>query len=687
MGANSQSRKHFSYKEQVARSVTWGHYFIFINILLSCLLGYGYVYAAPPTHDFLSFFYLHVSWLGHMSFLTVVVYLVLYFPLAFIGNYRIYRILAVAIASVLHSILLFDLKIFLMVKVHLSFTALNLIVRELDFDTGLNYNFLFIAVPLVIALECVFAKVTTHSLYREHHPYFVRSVLIIVGSCFISSHVLHIWADATHYERITLLRSTFPAHYPMTAQSFLNSHGWFNEQSDSAPSNLAAYLDYPLSPITVAEPSSLNVITIYLNGWSYQNLSEEQTPQLYQLQEQGYRFEQNYLLYPDELSNSFSANYGLPIKYSSAFYSSNTLPVMVGEMLRQDYVRRLLVSDIGLQSLQEQAGAPQSSAHAPTLTPTAAAGATVEARARREQHSAQWHQANHYLNALLLSHALRSNQLDLAPDAPTALTQALSEVRHYHDQVERPFALSLVINDLRQSKALRQQRLARALERTKAQLQAQQELSGAPALSAAELDQQARHTMQQKLERSENSLMAQTDVAVLEDLHYECTLREVDAALGDFVRSLKAQGVLEHTLLIITSNEGNRLITPTGQHYERARQHVPLIVLFPQKAQFQGVSSELTTSQDLYATIAREVLGITSPLGNFTLGADLRALTSREYLVADQAEALILVGKRDNIVYVQDGASLIERDGARVEGRPELESLIEATRDLNRFMQ
>ena len=57
MGANSQSRKHFSYKEQVARSVTWGHYFIFINILLSCLLGYGYVYAAPPTHDFLSFFY------------------------------------------------------------------------------------------------------------------------------------------------------------------------------------------------------------------------------------------------------------------------------------------------------------------------------------------------------------------------------------------------------------------------------------------------------------------------------------------------------------------------------------------------------------------------------------------------------------------------------------------------------
>ena len=138
MSANSQTRKHFTYKEQVSRSITWGHYFIFINILLSCLLGYGYVYAAPPTSDFLSFIYLHVSWLGHMSFLTVVAYLVLFFPLAFIGNYRLYRVCAVAIASVLHSILLFDLKIFLMVKVHLSVTALNLIVRELDFDTGYN---------------------------------------------------------------------------------------------------------------------------------------------------------------------------------------------------------------------------------------------------------------------------------------------------------------------------------------------------------------------------------------------------------------------------------------------------------------------------------------------------------------------------------------------------------------------
>ena len=676
MSANSQTRKHFSYKEQVSRSITWGHYFIFINILLSCLLGYGYVYAAPPTHDFLSYIYLHVSWLGHMSFLTVVAYLVLFFPLAFIGNYRIYRVLAVAIASVLHSILLFDLKIFLMVKVHLSFTALNLIVRELDFDTGLNYNFLLIAVPLVIALECVFAKVTTHSLYRAHHPYFVRTVLIIVGSCFVSSHLLHIWADATQYERITLLRSTFPLHYPMTAQSFLNNHGWLST-NETSPANLVAYLDYPLSPITVAEHSrELNVITINLNQWSYQNFNEEATPALSALSEQGYRYEQNYLLYPDELSNSFSANFGLPIKYSPAFYSANTLPVMVNEMLRQDYVRRLIVSDISLipkPSKPEQVSAPE---QVNALQPTAAAGATVAAGA-----SVAVTQGNRYLNQLLTSNALRRNQVDLTYHASQALAQALAEVRFYHDQAQRPFALTVVINDLRQAQALSKLRLETMLQTRIAQLKRENS-----SLSAEELTAQARMQLEHELKSSENSLMAQTDVQVAQRLNYERTLHEVDAALGQFVSELKRQGVLDNTLLIITATEGNRALPPTGQRYERAQQHVPLLLWFPDDA-MRGQSSTLTSPQDIYATIAREVLNITSSLGNFTLGHTLRAPGARDYLVADQNDALILVRSRDNIVYLQDGASFIERNGERLEVRPDLESLIEATRDLNRFVQ
>ena len=217
--------KNFSYKEQVSRSALWGHHFLFLNVLLSLLIGLTYVYAAPSTDSFTAFFYLIVTWMGHMGFLAFVTYLIILFPLTFIGNFRYYRVFSVIIAVLFHSILLFDAKLYLYVKIHLSLTALNLIFRELDFNTGLNYNFLFIAIPIVIAFELFFAKLSTKNLYRNGSKKWVKITSLVFIAAFVSSHCIHIWADATRYDKITILRSSFPAHYPMTAKSFLSSHG------------------------------------------------------------------------------------------------------------------------------------------------------------------------------------------------------------------------------------------------------------------------------------------------------------------------------------------------------------------------------------------------------------------------------------------------------------------------------
>ena len=105
--------KNFSYKEQVSRSSLWGHHFLFLNVLLSLLIGLTYVYAAPSTDSFAAFFYLIVTWMGHMGFLAFVTYLIILFPLTFIGNFRYYRVFSVIIAILFHSILLFDAKLYL----------------------------------------------------------------------------------------------------------------------------------------------------------------------------------------------------------------------------------------------------------------------------------------------------------------------------------------------------------------------------------------------------------------------------------------------------------------------------------------------------------------------------------------------------------------------------------------------
>ncbi len=192
--------KSFSYREQVSRSISWGHHFLFLNLLLSIAIGGAYVYASPSADSFMAFAYLILSWIGHMSFLTFICYLIVFFPLSFIGNFRWYRVLSVVLAVCGYTILLFDIKLYMAVKIHLSLTALNLMISSLDFNTGLNYNFLLIAIPLVLLLELLFAKVTTHSLYRGHHSILVKSFAAVIIAAFISSHCIHIWADATSYD-------------------------------------------------------------------------------------------------------------------------------------------------------------------------------------------------------------------------------------------------------------------------------------------------------------------------------------------------------------------------------------------------------------------------------------------------------------------------------------------------------
>lgn len=692
MSDGKHSLKRFSYKEQVSRSITWGHYFIFVNMLLSCLLGLSYVYAAPPATDFLSFVYLVVTALGHMSFLAVVFYMVLLFPLAFIGNFRYYRVIAVILAVIGHTALLFDIKIYLAVKVHLSMTALNLIVRELDFNTGLNYNFLFIAVPIVIGLELFFAKITTHSLYRDHHPYAVRSILITLISCFICSHILHIWADATKYERITLLRSSFPVHYPMTARSFLSSHGWFNnEEFDAnAAANIADYMEYPLGKITVDEEQKpKNVITISLNGLSYNDLTKENSKNLMDFKSYAQSFENHYLLYKNEIDNVYSMNFGMPLQYRRALYSGNILPVPFETMYRQDYVRRLILSDASFSD--------------PNLI----------ARKR------------HYYASLLEASALAPSQMSHTSNVREMFIEAFRQISLYNSFDKRPYELTLVINDLRDFK---EQSAARAqfaknykagannssylesLSSNKKSLTIFEEEATLP-LFAAELpddeseEQRANvNAMAQARAQEFASIINSSAKALIDQdkdvqtsgeddpmvaarLMYESSLRHVDALFAVFLRELSLAGLLKDTIIIVTACEGNQMLKPSSDVFDRGVQHVPLMILWADREKQNTAVQDLTSPQDICATYGATAVNITTPEGNYTLGRNLNSGAGHRILISDSGDSLILIGDKHNTVFSSDGSSFVERDGRILQARPELESLIESTSDLNRFVR
>ena len=83
----------------------------------------------------------------------------------------------------------------------------SLILRDLDFNTGLNFRFMYIAVLILILLEILFAKLATREVYKKslRHNLFPNIVLSAIFMCFVVSHGIYIWADATSYEKITNL--------------------------------------------------------------------------------------------------------------------------------------------------------------------------------------------------------------------------------------------------------------------------------------------------------------------------------------------------------------------------------------------------------------------------------------------------------------------------------------------------
>lgn len=568
--------RSYTYKEQSARSLTWGHHFLLLNILLSIFVGTAYVYAAPVTDGFLAFAYLILTLCGHMAFICCVLYLLILFPLSFIGNFRAYRVLAVILAVLFFTILLVDVKLYLYVKVHLGLNVLRLIFTQLDFNTGLNYNFLFIAVPIVLIFELCFAKIAAAYLYsyKGRKLIYIRGIIAVLTACFVSSHCIHIWADAVNYQQVTMLRTAFPAHYPMTAKSFLESHGWIADEASGPHADFA--LTFPLEPIEQAEqPNFRNVITVFINGVSQQDINAADTPVLYALKGQAYSYENHYLPYTSIEDNLFAASYGLPRLYRSSVSENRVLPPVLTEMFRQDYLIRVLESRSAQLKLR-----------------TAESGSTG-------------------LNSLRIEDLLTNQSVILK--AREILT---------HAQGSQHFALTLMLNDLLEAKS-----------------------------SAS----------------------------------YAAHLQNTDRALGQLMQTLVDTGRRQDTVIIVTALAGRPEAEPNAAlHYDRSRQHVPLILCTP-GAGAQNISV-LSSLYDLAPTIGAQALGIVSPPSIYSVGYDLTSLPDRDFIVSDSND-ITLIGRTQTAVYLSDGQAVIERASGSSAVRPNLADLISAMRELNRFQE
>lgn len=107
------------------------------------------------------------------------------------------------------------------------------------------------------------------------------------------------------------------------------------------------------------------------------------------------------------------------------------------------------------------------------------------------------------------------------------------------------------------------------------------------------------------------------DLRIMSDL-YDAEIACLDQAIGDFVAQLREAGLLDDTLLIITSDHGENL----GDHglvdhmfsLHRSIRYVPLIVRLPGGERAGEVIDEVVRLEDLFPTIL-ETCGVEVPKG------------------------------------------------------------------------
>ena len=336
------------YTEKVFASVEWCHWFVLFNVFVSILIGIRYLVNTSTHSTVIGTVYEVINLLGHFWFLNFIVFLLIPFPLAFIiTNFRVYRILVTVLAVLAQTCLIIDTQLYHSFSFHINIQLIQIFTDNSGYQSGMNFNFLMILLPILIVIEVVLSRYAKYKSSTHHNNWIAKTCMVILVSCFACTHIMHIWADSTKYEPIMTQESMFPLSYPMTARSFLARNSWLALPEVEKNRDYYTLLRYPLSSLKVKKESIkyYNYVVIGVRGWSHQTVNNEIMPYVTSLKDSSVYFRQHFATNTDPAYAMFSFFYGLIPQYRPAVIHDQTTPLLIDELQRQSYRIARYVTD------------------------------------------------------------------------------------------------------------------------------------------------------------------------------------------------------------------------------------------------------------------------------------------------------------------------------------------------------
>jgi membrane-anchored protein YejM (alkaline phosphatase superfamily) len=312
------------------RLLRWGSWFALVNAGGLALIGLRYLahYAAPGLS--VAWLYALVAYLGHVSALAYLPFLLLLVPLiALLPWYRLALGVGVAAASAGLSLALLDSLVFAENRYHLSVLTAQLLAPR----TWAFVGFYFVA---LLAIESMLALWVWRRTARPPRRRLGRYLALGLGGCLLVSHVVHAYADAYYYVPVTAFTHYLPLYQPLDSRALarlgLVDVARTRERQIAAGLGRApgTVLKYPEAPLQCRGPApALNVLLLVVDAMRADALTAAVAPHLSAFAEGAVRFEHHYSGGNSSRAGMFSLFYGLPPTYWRAFAGVARPPVLM----------------------------------------------------------------------------------------------------------------------------------------------------------------------------------------------------------------------------------------------------------------------------------------------------------------------------------------------------------------------
>ncbi|MGF1730866.1 DUF3413 domain-containing protein [Photobacterium kasasachensis] len=333
-----------NYKDKVSQLISWGHWFSFFNIIAAMLLGTRYIAHSEWPETILGQLYLGLSWVGHFGFLVFGFYILVLFPASFlIPSQRLMRLFAVLVGTIGLTGLLLDTHAYESLDLHLSPLVWDLLLSGEKTDLNARWQYLFVAVPAIFLMQLILSEWLWRKLRKLTRKHVGVPIAVIFGFCFLSSHLIYIWADANLYRPVTVQRSNFPLSYPMTAKTFMEKHGWLDKQEyakrlDAQGIAESEHIRYPMNKLAFNDQGTgQNVLIVMIDSLRSDMVNKETMPYLTAFAQQNLNYSNHYSASNENAGGVFGLFYGLPAGYINSVRSANSSPVLLDTLKKRGY--------------------------------------------------------------------------------------------------------------------------------------------------------------------------------------------------------------------------------------------------------------------------------------------------------------------------------------------------------------